>query len=316
MRYPTIVNGREFVNGNSPLPNPNLFQGQLVGTDSQSFYNALRLQLKKRLSSNYQYQVSYTWSKSIDDATAGSSNSSYQTEGASSQLWRTKADRGLSALNQKHNFVVNGIWALPSPSRSKVVSSVLGGWQATGIFTMVTGTPFTPVLSGSNVNDNGKPGSGTQLREPDWVGGNRSFSSLTSGTTAGCTFVNGVPGAYVAGRPNSVAPQKLGTPSLWFDPCVFAVPPAGFYGTAGRGILIGPGTVDFDAGLGKSIPLKEDAHLEFRGDFFNLFNRPNFADPATGVVNAGNNALITTVGQITRTVTSSRQLQFSLKIVF
>ena len=316
MRYPTIVNGRAFVNGSSPLPNPNLFQGQLVVTDSQSFYNALRLQVKKRLSRNYQYQVSYTWSKSIDDASAGSSNSAYQTEGASSQLWSTKADRGLSALNQTHNFVVNGLWALPSPSASKVISSVLGGWQATGIFMMVTGTPFTPVLSGSNVNDNGKPGSGTQLREPEWVGGNRSFSSLTSGTTAGCTFVNGVPGPYVAGRPNSVAPQKLGTPRLWFDPCVFAVPPTGFYGTAGRGILIGPGTVNFDAGLGKNIPLKEEAHLEFRGDFFNLFNRPNYADPATGVLNANNNSLITTAGQITRTVTSSRQLQFSLKVVF
>jgi outer membrane receptor protein involved in Fe transport len=317
MRYPTIVNGRTFVNGSSPLPNRNLFQGQLVVTDSQSFYNALRLQLKKRLSRNYQYQVSYTWSKSIDDATAGSSNSSYQTEGASSQLWNPKADRGLSALNQTHNFTVNGLWALPSISANKIVSSVLGGWQATGIFTMVTGTPFTPVLSGSNVNDNGKPGSGTQLREPEWVGGNRSFSSLTSGTTAGCTFVGGVPGPYVAGRPNSVAPgQKLGTPNLWFDPCAFAVPPAGFYGTAGRGILIGPGTVDFDAGLGKNIPLKEEAHLEFRGDFFNLFNRPNYADPATGVVNASNNSLITTVGQVTRTVTSSRQLQFSLKVVF
>jgi hypothetical protein len=56
--------------------------------------------------------------------------------------------------------------------------------------------------------------------------------------------------------------------------------------------------------------------LEFRGDFFFLFNRPNYADPATGVLNANNNTFITTAGQITRTVTSSRQLQFSLKVVF
>ena len=151
---------------------------------------------------------------------------------------------------------------------------------------------------------------------PDWVGG-RNFSSVTSGTTAGCTFVNGIPGPFVAGRPNSVAPgQKLGTPTLWFDPCAFAVPPSGFYGNLGRGTFIGPGTVNVDMSLGKNIPLKEAARLEFRSDFFNLFNRPNFADPASGVLNGNNNTLISTAGQITKTVTSSRQLQFSLKLVF
>jgi len=198
-----------------------------------------------------------------------------------------------------------------------MVSSVLGGWEVTGIFSAVTGTPFTPTLSGSNVNDNGRPGGGSRLRMPDWIGG-RSFSSITSRTTAGCTFVNGIPGPFVAGRPNSVAPgQKLGTPALWFDPCAFAVPPAGFYGNLGRGTLIGPGTVNFDMSLGKSIPLKWEAtRLEFRSEFFNLFNRPNFADPANQVLNANNNALISTTGQITKTVTSSRQVQFGLKLLF
>ena len=317
VRYPTLVNRRLFVDARSPVPNPAFFQGQMVVTDSQSFYNALRTQLKKRLSRNYQFQVSYTWSKSIDDATAGSSNTAYPTEGTSSQLWGTKADRGLSALNQTHNFVVNGIWSLPSLSGPKMVSSVLGGWEVTGIFSAVTGTPFTPTLSGSNVNDNGRPGGGSRLRMPDWIGG-RSFSSITSRTTAGCTFVNGIPGPFVAGRPNSVAPgQKLGTPALWFDPCAFAVPPAGFYGNLGRGTFIGPGTVNFDMSLGKSIPLKWEAtRLEFRSEFFNLFNRPNFADPANQVLNANNNALISTTGQITKTVTSSRQVQFALKLVF
>src|SRR5437867_11071108 len=89
------------------------------------------------------------------------------------------------------------------------------------------------------------------------------------------------------------------------------------YGNLGRGTFIGPGTVNFDMSLGKSIPLKWEAtRLEFRSEFFNLFNRPNFADPANQVLNANNNALISTTGQITKTVTSSRQVQFALKLVF
>src|SRR2546428_13417036 len=164
VRYPTQVNGRLFVDARNPVPNPALSQGQMVVTDSQSFYNALRTQLKKRLSRSYQFQVSYTWSKTIDDATAGSSSTAYPTEGTSSQLWGTKADRGLSALNQTHNFVVNGIWSLPTPSGPKVVSSLLGGWEATGIFSAVTGTPFTPTLSGSNVDVHGRSRGGSRLR--------------------------------------------------------------------------------------------------------------------------------------------------------
>src|SRR3989475_12215857 len=85
VRYPTLVNGRVFVDARNPVPNPALFQGQMVVTDSQSFYNALRTQLKKRFSRGYQVQVSYTWSKTIDDATAGSSNTADPKEGTRAQ---------------------------------------------------------------------------------------------------------------------------------------------------------------------------------------------------------------------------------------
>src|SRR5262249_38115807 len=117
--YPSNVNGRIFVvpcggKNPTPLPNPNIFQGQEIYTDAQSFYNGLQVLLKKRLSHSFQLQAAYTFSKIIDDATAGAGNTNYPTEGSSSQVWGTKADRGLSGLYQKNNFVVNGIWSLPS----------------------------------------------------------------------------------------------------------------------------------------------------------------------------------------------------------
>lgn len=120
--------------------------------------------------------------------------------------------------------------------------------------------------------------------------------------------------------------QTLGTPSLYFDPCAFVLPPtpagflagSGFYGNAGRNILIGPGLVNFDISLHKSTPLgfREGSRMEFHADFFNLFNRANFAVPAFSVLNPANQQYISGVGQITKTVTSSRQLQFGLKLIF
>ena len=247
------------------------------------------MQLKKRLNHGFQMQGSYTWSKSIDDATAGPGNTNYPTEGSSSQMWGTKADRGLGALNQKHNLTMNGIWTLPAPRGSRLASSVLGGWELSGIFTAVAGTPFTATETGTNVQDNGKVGGSSRLRMPDWTG-KGAFSSIIHSRN----------------------------PDQYFDTSNFVVPPTGIYGNLGRGTFIGPGVVNVDITLGKSIPLglKEGTRLDFRSDFFNLFNRANFADPLSAVLNGSNGAPIGTAGKITRTVTSSRQLQFSLKLVF
>ena len=204
-------------------------------------------------------------------------------------MFNTKADRGLSALNQAHNFVVNGLWTLPFPAGSRSAAYVLGGWQVSGIFSAATGTPFSATESGQNVQDNGRPGGGGKGRRPDWIGG-RSFQSII----------------------------HHGNPNQYFDPTAFVLAPPGFYGNLGRNTFSGPGLVNFDISFQKRTGLgfREGSQLEFRADFFNLFNRANFALPSLAVLNATNRRPIGTAGRITATVTSSRQLQFGMKLIF
>jgi hypothetical protein len=128
---------------------------------------------------------------------------------------------------------------------------------------------------------------------------------IVSGTTAGCTGVQ--------------AGQALGTPTLYFDPCAFAMPAPGYLGNLGRSTLIGPRFADVDLSLIKSthLPLTEASRLEFRADFFNLANHPNFAIPsAFQVFNTTTRTPIAGAGTITSTVGNSRQLQFGLKFIF
>ncbi len=107
----------------------------------------------------------------------------------------------------------------------------------------------------------------------------------------------------------------LGGPDRYFDPQVFELPPAGFYGNLGRNTTIGPGLVNLDFALAKNFPLHEEARLQFRVETFNLFNRANFAIPQRRVLTA-TGATIGNAGRITSTTTSSRQIQFALKLTF
>src|SRR5262249_16942733 len=125
---PTYINGRAFVANGAPRLNPNIGNGTLRISDAQSFYNSLNVEVKKRLSRGFQIQSSYTWSRNVDDSTTGVAQTDYN-EGAASQPYNKIADRGLSSLHLEHNLVINGIWAVPSPAQSGIVSYLLGGWQ-------------------------------------------------------------------------------------------------------------------------------------------------------------------------------------------
>jgi hypothetical protein len=279
------VDGRPFVAAGTPAINPNTGQGGIRYSDTQSFYNALLLEVKKRFSRSFQLQTAYTFAKNVDDGTAGGV-SGVGNDGSTSQPYNPKADRGLSGLHQAHTLVINGAYMLPSPIKSGLLSRFVDKWQMSSILTAHSGEPFTVFSSGFNapnlVNSAGQ-------QHPDLVAGRTSSNIVT------------------------------GNPDQYFDPTAFVLPAPGFYGNAGRNILIGPGLFNFDLSLKKSIPLggKEGQHVEFRAEAFNLLNHSNFAIPAnTQVLNATTRSYVAGAGKITKTVTSSRQLQFSIKVTF
>jgi len=281
---PTYINGSFFIPKGTPHLNPNTGTGTIRDSSGQSFYNALNVEATKRFSHSYQLQIAYSWSKNIDDQTTGIALTDY-TQGAISQEYNPRADRGLSALNLTDKLVVSGVYDLPSPARAGFAKTLLGGWQIANIFSANTGTPFSAFDSGTQAPTLARASGG---QHPNLVAG-RSFSSFV-----------------------------LGNPNQYFDTTAFSLPAPGYFGNAGRDIISGPGLVSFDMTLKKITPLsfREGASLEFHADFFNLFNDANFGLPATSVYNPSNGQVVAGVGLITRTITTSRQLQFGLRLTF
>ncbi len=159
-------------------------------------------------------------------------------------------------------------------------SRLIGGWQVNGIFSLQSGYPFTPML----LNDQSNTGT--------------SLLGIAAGD-----------------RPNLVGDPTIDSPdpSGWFNTDAFAVPAFGSFGNAGRNILTGPGFRNVDFSLLKSTALGETLNLQFRAEFFNLFNRPNFdlPDPFVGSANFGR--IFSARSGLSG---DARQIQFALKLIF
>ncbi|HJT89296.1 MAG TPA: hypothetical protein VJ732_15620, partial [Bryobacteraceae bacterium] len=156
----------------------------------------------------------------------------------------------------------------------------VSGWQLNGILTAQSGFPFTPLV-GFNQSRNG------DTRAPDRPDLAPGFSG----------------------------PLVLGTPRQWFNPTAFVLPAAGTYGNAGRDILEGPGMLEFDSSLFKTFRVREKTELQFRAEFFNLLNRSNFGLPVVTTFTSSG-AVSPSAGLINYTATSSRQIQFGLKMAW
>jgi hypothetical protein len=249
-------------------------------------------------------QGSYTYSKYLDNADGvfGRYIDVGGTVPQDPDDW--SADKGLSSVDIRNNFSLNYTWDLPfARNLSGAAGKVLSGWQFNGIISLANGTPNS-ILTGFNRSRD--LASGNQVVDrpdllPDFVGKN-----LTEGVSAGC---QGVP-----------AGAQLGTPDRYFDTCAFALPEAGFYGNLGRNTLIGPGLANFDFAVVKNTSLTETKSLQFRAEFFNLFNRANFSRPGPPTSSirtfSASGARVASASVIQKTLTTSRQIQFGLKLTF
>jgi len=276
--------------------NPNFGFILTHNTDANSSYNALNVSLRKRYSAGLQFLGSYTWGHSID---AGSQQ--WGSEGRNgiqntTNIYDRKFDIGDSIFDVRHSLSFNAIYDLPFGNNlDGAAKHILGGWEINSILVLSGGNPVT-IITGFNRSGNVDS---RNPDRPDLISGAKANN--IEGTTAGC-------GSVAAG-------EQLGTPDRWFDPCVFELPLWGTLGNLGRSAVRGDGVVQLDFGITKRFDLSEQVGMQFRAEFFNIINHANFAHPSANVFTSSG-AIRGSVGRITRTVTTSRQIQLALKITF
>src|SRR2546426_3793571 len=278
--------------------NPNFGSIRFKVSDSNSFYNSLQLNIQTRLGRGLSGSLSYTFSKSTDEGSSSLGRNEFANGQARSQdPFNLTLSRGLSDFDVRQRLSANFSYDLPFGSGRKFLSGATGatrllieGWQLNGILSAESGLPLSPIFT----FDQDRDGSIDNEQRPN----------LAPGVTR--------------------IPTHLSNTQL-FDLTVFRIPNVGTRGNLGRNIIEGPGLVTFDPSITKSFYLNSDGtrSIQFRTEIFNAFNHPNFAIPEVGnltvftnVDSAGKGILNPTAGQITKTSTSSRQIQFSLRLVF
>jgi hypothetical protein len=294
-RIPSFLpDGTPFYTGGNRL-NPAFGNVRMVTTDSVGNYNALQLQVTKRFSQRFQFQTSYTWSKSTTDATAWGSAHTLNTAPIALIYFNRHADKSLSSLNQGQVIAVNSTYRLPGNSLTGVSGVLLKGWEMSGILKASSGTPISIQVGSNRAGDSNSDAPD----RPNLLPG--ASNNPTHGTTAGCG--------------NIPAGQKLGTPDRWYDPCAFGFPAANFYGNLGRNTVQGPGLATVDFSMVKAFTIREHQTLTLRGEFFNLLNRANFGVPnRTAFASSG--AFAGNAGVVQDLSTPSRQIQFGLRYSF
>ncbi len=285
---PTILASGAIYYPTTALANPKLANTTTWFSEGLSSYNGLEVDVNRRFSRGFQVRGVYTFSKSLDDGTAWNSSVGANAPGFVMFPLNPKLDWGLSNSNVRNLAVINGTYELPFGTGKALAHNVTGwrqklasGWSVSGIESLQSGFPFTPSLGYNPSND----GDSRNPVRPSW---NPAFT-----------------GTLIPGTPNQ-----------YFNPNAFAVPPTGTYGNVGRNTLIGPGLAELDVSVLKSTAISERVHLQFRAEFFNILNRANFGTPNTVVFTSASAVPAPTAGVITSTSTTSRQIQFGLKLLW
>jgi hypothetical protein len=218
----------------------------------------------------------YTFGKSIDNASGIFSSTGDPNYPQNS--FNMAAERGRSGFDVRHRFSLSYSYELPFGKNQKgAAKALLDGWQTFGVITLQTGRPFTVALL------------------PEFDNSNTGISNL---------------GFLGNDRPNLVGQVRLDKPTVerWFNTAAFAVPAFGNFGNSGRNIVDGDGYQNVNFSLLKNTPIKESVTVQFRAEFFNLFNHPNFGLPDNFVGSPSFGRVLS--------AESPRRIQFGVKLIY
>ncbi|MGH9450067.1 MAG: carboxypeptidase regulatory-like domain-containing protein [Terriglobia bacterium] len=283
-----LAPGTTYIPEGAPLANPDLANTWTWLSEGDSSYNALEADLRHRFSHGLAFRGAYTWSKSLDNGDTLNGSAAANAPTTVMNPFNLRADWGLSTFDVRNAVVINASYDLPLGVGKPFLrgltgwqGKLTGGWTLNVIMDFQSGFPFTPELS-FNPSNNG------DTRNPDRPSWNPVFR-----------------GAAI-----------LGSPNRYFNPLAFIVPVNGTYGNVGRDVLIGPEMKTVDFSLTKDTRISEKLSLQFRAEFFNFFNTANFNTPNPIVFTSAAAAPSSTAAVITSTSTTSRQIQFALKLLW
>jgi hypothetical protein len=264
--------------------NPNVANTTSWVSQGISNYNGLEVDVRRQLAHGLQLRGVYTFSSNLDDGSAWNTSVSANTPAFVMYPGNPGLDYGPAATNIRHAAAINGTWELPFRH-----DALVNGWSLSGIATLQSGFPLSPQL-GYNPTGNG------DTRNPQRPGRTPGFSG----------------------------PLYAKKVQQWFNPAAFAAPYPGTFGNVGRDTLTGPGLSELDLSLAKSTTIHERLRAQFRAEFFNVLNHSNFTTPNPVVYSSGPTpkaptaavAPSPTAGVVSATATTSRQIQFGLKLLF
>ena len=259
---------------------------------ANSTYNALQASMRKRFSHGLSFLASYTFSKTLDDSstfniTGSASQSTAGENDLAQNPLNVAAEHGRSMFDARHRFVFSYQWNLPWFGRPENwYGHILGNWQVNGVTTFMTNTPFT-------VYDSSNPSA--QGGAPEISGFFSSRPNIIGNPYSGPCNVNG-------------ASVPVHTAGCWVNSAAFQQTAPGTFGDVGRNTLKGPAYQQWDFSANKVIPIRESVNLQFRAEFFNIFNKANFQLPNNDISSPN-------FGQI-QSAQPGRVVQLALKLLF
>jgi carboxypeptidase family protein/TonB-dependent receptor-like protein len=252
-----------------------------------SFYHALQINVVQRISHGLSFQTVYAWAKALDDGSSEVNNADNFNTTDNPDPFNPRFNKGFADWDVPQHLAFNFDWLAPSPHLSMAAPRfLLSGWELGGIYTAQSGMPFSVQSANSDLANTGAHGGFSQ--RPDYVAG------------PGCT-------------PGAVNPGSVYT---YINVNCFAAPAPRELGNVGRNSLRGPGLNNFDFSIFKNQTVKERLTVQFRAEFFNVFNWTNFVASTQRIFTKSLAPNQTGLSLLTHTATDEREIQFGLKFIY